>query len=363
MNYIYFSSITNPILFQNKIDKLNFISDHSYIPYKNFLFSSATHLNKNIFSIIPKDKSTIIGDSGGFQIMSGVMKYDDKIRDKIFNWLENNTHYAMNLDIPPVGISFEDSYIQSKENFKYFESKQTGKTRFIKVIHGNNINELKKWIDMIFPMNFNGGYSLGGLVGNYNADYKIFLTICLLYQNNIFENMLEDEIFHILGVSSFKRIIPVFYFFHRLKDMKFRLTFDNSTVEADSLKRRMFYVSLYPKKIILRQKDNIHIDVCNCPVCKDIELSKLQSDTDVLNRRLYAHNHLKYINDLETLYKLTKLDKKILNDCMPEYQDIFDLLDEILNNKEDCVNILNKYKFLFKGDNLPNDNIDIDELF
>ena len=362
MDYIYFSSILYSMTsIKNK--KLNFFTEESLIPHKSCLFSAGLHLNKDIFSFIPKDKSIILGDSGGFQILQNKLIYDDNIRTKIFNWLENNTHYAMNLDIPPLGISFIDSFNQSFYNFKYFELKQTGKTRFIKVIHGNNTDELNKWIDNLIPLNFNGGYSLGGLVKNYNADYKIFLTICLLYQKGIFDMMKEDEIFHLLGVGTLRKLIPIFYFFHRLKNMKFRLSFDSSTIEFKSFGLRKFNLFLYPNEISLRQTDNDRIDICNCIVCKDKELSELQNNPRIMSLRVLAHNHLKYVETLKMIYKILKLDRRIIDECFVEYIDMFDLIDEILDNRENCVNILSKHKFLFKGDELPNDNVNIDDLF
>ena len=64
-----------------------------------------------------------MGDSGGYQIASGAMKWDIKHLDRIFKWLEENTDIAMNLDIPP-RLKYQGQYAEclqiSKENFKYF---------------------------------------------------------------------------------------------------------------------------------------------------------------------------------------------------------------------------------------------------
>ena len=71
----------------------------------------------------------VMGDSGGFQIASGALKWDKSLLEKVFIWLENNSDIAMNLDIPPK-IKYEGMYEEclkiSKENFKYFADKQTG---------------------------------------------------------------------------------------------------------------------------------------------------------------------------------------------------------------------------------------------
>lgn len=91
---------------------------------------------------------------------------------------------------------------------------------------------------------------------------------------------------------------------------------------------------------------------------KNKKLNFLQNNPRIMSLRVLAHNHLKYVEILEMIYKTLKLDRKMIDECFVEYIDIFDLIDEILDNRENCINILNKYKFLFKGDELPNNNID-----
>ena len=60
-----------------------------------------------------KPKTLILGDSGGYQILKGKLDVQsDNEREKIFNWLEANTDFAMTLDVP---TAFAEDYGQFKE--------------------------------------------------------------------------------------------------------------------------------------------------------------------------------------------------------------------------------------------------------
>ena len=64
----------------------------------------------------PRDKTIILGDSGGFQVAKGILKFDwdnfftpghknDQIRMQILRWLEQTADWSMCLDIPSFSVS------------------------------------------------------------------------------------------------------------------------------------------------------------------------------------------------------------------------------------------------------------------
>ena len=57
------------------------------------------------------DENLIMGDSGGYQICSGAVKWNPDMKGKVFHWLENNSDIAMNLDIPPRAKPSNKAYI------------------------------------------------------------------------------------------------------------------------------------------------------------------------------------------------------------------------------------------------------------
>ena len=71
--------------------------------HKAFLITAGHYYKKmDIRDQFGLGKDTLVfGDSGGYQIATGALKYTDDLREKIFHWLEANSDVAANLDIPP----------------------------------------------------------------------------------------------------------------------------------------------------------------------------------------------------------------------------------------------------------------------
>jgi hypothetical protein len=82
-------------------------SNHSRTPLQENGLPSANGLDDDVL---------VFGDSGGFQIATGALKWDSTIREKIFHWLEANSDVAANLDIPP-RVTFENRFQDSMDIF------------------------------------------------------------------------------------------------------------------------------------------------------------------------------------------------------------------------------------------------------
>ena len=145
---------------------LNFFNPDSKLMYMPWGLYSAGQAadSDNPCMITKRDKNIvkfIIGDSGGFQIETGVIKWEgDKTREKMLRWLENNTEISMILDVPTGSIKkkfgkyheekFEYSPEENKkkidfffclertcENNDYFiKNRIPGKTKFLNVLQG-----------------------------------------------------------------------------------------------------------------------------------------------------------------------------------------------------------------------------------
>jgi len=141
----------------------------------------------------------LLGDSGGFQIASGALKWCPTLVPKIFQWLEDNSHIAMNLDIPP-RMEYAGQYSTclniSKQNFKYFADNQTGKTKFLNVLQGEDDHTYKKWYDEIKQFSFNG-WGIGGCGGSL---FRFMSGIATLLGGK--EHLKDNNLYwHILGTS------------------------------------------------------------------------------------------------------------------------------------------------------------------
>ena len=107
-----------PAGFDRGIEGMNFLNaDQGYFTYKYALYS-AGHAQLDVIkaqdqeSMIQKrdrGQTMILGDSGGYQIGKGVLKFDwldfegveaTKTRQKILEWLEATADWSMMLDVP-----------------------------------------------------------------------------------------------------------------------------------------------------------------------------------------------------------------------------------------------------------------------
>jgi hypothetical protein len=182
----------------------------------------------------------IMGDSGGYQICSGAIKWNPAIKEDIFTWLEANSDVAMNLDIPP-RITFEGKFQEcleiSKENFKYFADRQTGATQFLNVIQGVNEFEFKTWYDEVKQFPFNG-WAIGGSGGGF---YKLMSGLMVLLEGK--EHLKPStKYIHILGTSRINYFILMLYMQKIFDEMGLDITV---TTDSSSPDRSVVFGTYY----------------------------------------------------------------------------------------------------------------------
>jgi hypothetical protein len=114
-----------PAKFELGMQGLNFLDeDNSYYNYKFGLYS-AGHAERKLDKCDDREpmihgrnreKTILIGDSGGFQIATGVIKLDwskvmtpegDKLREEILRYLEHTSDWSMTLDVPAFAASYK----------------------------------------------------------------------------------------------------------------------------------------------------------------------------------------------------------------------------------------------------------------
>jgi hypothetical protein len=136
-----------------------------------------------------KNSTVIVGDSGGYQIATGVLKWPwqkkadqsdadwmrdkDAIRLQILRWLEHSCDYSMVLDVPTGSLlkfgtheitgenlhpgvkSFRDCLDSSMENHDFFiRNRVEGATRFMNVLQGRTQEEGDIWWDVVKDLPF-----------------------------------------------------------------------------------------------------------------------------------------------------------------------------------------------------------------
>lgn len=160
--------------FDRGIEGMNFLNpEQGYFYYKYALYS-AGHAQLDVIKaqdqesmIQQRDRGNtmILGDSGGYQIGKGVLKFDwldfegveaTKTRQKILEWLEATADWSMMLDVPTwacdhihspkTGLkTFEDCLEKTRYNNKYFLDNRLGATKWLNVLQGSDWDTAEKW--------------------------------------------------------------------------------------------------------------------------------------------------------------------------------------------------------------------------
>jgi len=163
-----------PVGFDRGIEGMNFLNpEQGYFTYKYALYSAGhaqLDLNKSLTQesmIQQRDRSNtmILGDSGGYQIGKGVLKFDwldfegtsaNKTRQQILEWLELTADWSMTLDVPTwacdhihspkTGLkTFDDCLDKTRFNNKYFLDNRLGQTKWLNVLQGGDWETAEKW--------------------------------------------------------------------------------------------------------------------------------------------------------------------------------------------------------------------------
>lgn len=212
--------------------------------------------NKTIceqMGLFDSDDVLVFGDSGGFQIATGALSYSEELKIQIFNWLEQNSTIAANLDIPPFGIyTFKESLQISLLNFDYFDKNQTGKTKYLNVLQGKNLSELTTWYNEVKDFNFSGwAINVKG-----NSFEKIMSAISLLLEYREFSD--KKVLVHFFGTTKIDDIIIIseLQSLFNIKGYDVQFTIDSSSPNSSrfgsyyygyNLKNAIFNTLHYPK--------------------------------------------------------------------------------------------------------------------
>ncbi len=213
-----------PAGFDRGVEGLNFINpDEGYFTYPTALYS-AGHACLDMDKVADRDSmcvnrdrkfSTIVGDSGGYQIAKGVIKFDWKdfegtkanaVRSNILNWLELTADWSMTLDVPTWAAdelnsgksgmnSFQDCLDATKFNNDYFQKNRLGQTKFLNVLQGDDWETASIWYDQMKDYEFEG-WAMGGI---NMCDMEILLKRLIVMRD---EKKLDGKDWmHVLGTS------------------------------------------------------------------------------------------------------------------------------------------------------------------
>jgi len=334
------------------------------IPY--FLISAGTNITKPTFNAdCGLGPAQVIGDSGGYQIATGVWKWtDDKkvaLREKVFTWLENNSDIGINLDLPPMlklDGKFNYCLDESYENFKYFADNQTGKTRFLNILQGMSESQYKQWYKKVKDFEFNG-WSIGsGTKGNIQL---LMHNVAMFLENGEFDKE-RMKYLHLLGITSPKdfAVLAILQkmFNKRFGDGKVQVSTDSSSPNRASIfgtyyiglnwKSLSYVITHFKKAGDYRFDEKFPCIFDGCPACKGRDISTIVPDfTDESSKILTMHNVYVYktvVDSIDALFNSTL--EAIKDSTSQEYVKLYMSLDEMFES-DNPMAVYEKYKQLY----------------
>jgi hypothetical protein len=207
--------------------------------------NAVTH-RKDMVTGRDRAPTTVLGDSGGFQIQTGAIKFEgDKTREKMMRWMEANCDWSMVLDFPTGGIGlgnidqhlkrlehpldpavvdsgnkdaldaliiknggdindindrlFYTCMLQTLINNDYFVANRVpGATKFLNVVQGRNKHESKNWYENVKHYPFEGW----SLASHHKENFEMALGRILDMRE---DGLLQDKDWmHFLGVGKFQ---------------------------------------------------------------------------------------------------------------------------------------------------------------
>ena len=213
-----------PAGFDRGIEGMNFLNpEQGYFTYKYGLYS-AGHAQLDLEKTMIQDamlqdrdraNTVIVGDSGGYQIGKGVLKFDwqnfegasaNKTRDSILNWLELTADWSMLLDVPTwasdhihspkTGLkSFQDCLDKTLHNNDYFIKNRLGQTKFLNVLQGSDWETAQAWYEAVKHLPTEG-WAMGG---KNMCDMEVALKRLIILRD---EKLLDDRNWmHFLGTA------------------------------------------------------------------------------------------------------------------------------------------------------------------
>jgi len=241
MQHGYASAVDNNKLLKGrdfpkglKLTDLDFLNPKSKLWHYGYALYSAgqfTDARPKACAVANRDRehTTILGDSGGYQIGKGTLRGTEHlkraktssevcelwrqsgdIRKWIVQWLEDNSDYAMTIDMPlwakfPSNsktpfhkCSVEELIELSIGNLDYIKRNARGKTKWLNVLQGTTAEDSKQWWDAVKGYRM-GGWALAGNVGWRGGLENVLYYVLTMRDDNAFEK--GQDWMHVLGVS------------------------------------------------------------------------------------------------------------------------------------------------------------------
>ena len=274
-----------------EMEMLNFLNDVEGIFKYRWGLYSAGHANLDLTKDVAKENmirnrgphTTMLADSGGFQIAKGVWEADwsnpncpkaEKYRSTVLKWLCQISDYSMTLDIPTWLINnpeaadktnirtYEDAVRATKYNHEYFMEHATNNAKFLNVLQGTNhtdadlwYEEMKEYNDPTKHDNYFKGWAMGG--ANMADPHLAIKRVVTLIHDGLLEEGKHDWM-HFLGTSKLEWAVLLTALqraVRRTHNPNFTISFDCASPFLATANGKIYYQTVTPDHAKLN-KDN-----------------------------------------------------------------------------------------------------------
>lgn len=263
-----------------KLRDLNFLNPKSKLwHYKYALYSAGQFKvgERQADIVTNRDElaTTVLGDSGGFQIGKGTLQGFDAlkkcrtadevckrwrdakdVKQWIVNWLELHSNYAMTIDMPlwaklpqNAGTPFHKCSVQqlidlSVENLEFIARNQQGNTKWLNVIQGVTEADMKLWWDAVKGYKL-GGWALAGSVGWRGGIGTVTKQLLMMRDEGALRE--GQDWIHVLGVSQPKWAVLLSAMQRGLREhVNPNIRFSYDSASPNILAGRYSSVAMYP---------------------------------------------------------------------------------------------------------------------
>jgi hypothetical protein len=216
-----------------EVEQLNFLNPQKGLFHYKWGLYSAGHANLDLTKHVAKENmirkrgahTTLLADSGGFQIAKGVWEADwknmdakaQKYRETVLKWLCQVSDYSMTLDIPtwivnnPESVAktnihtVQDAIDITRANHEYFMEHSFNDAKFLNVLQGSNHSDADEWYEIMKEYNdpskyekFFRGWAMGG--ANMADPHLALKRIVTIIHDGLLEEGKHDWM-HFLGTS------------------------------------------------------------------------------------------------------------------------------------------------------------------
>jgi queuine/archaeosine tRNA-ribosyltransferase len=381
----------SPRFYLNNLPESAKLFSHPYI------LTSAAHNFKNMdfmksigITDTKKDVNLIFGDSGGFQIKTGVIKDTPEIKDKLYSWMENNVTMAPIIDHPPTypdgrpitDAEFEPFLVKTKENIEVLLKRTTrNKISWLNVTQGRLLKHRKYWYDSVKDYNLDG-WAMGSL----RKDPKTLLeAFAVFLESGELEKTDRCKHIHFFGITATKYMPLMIYIKHKMNKAGYKINvsmdssyatqnggwgkflfshndhelIDHKTEESywddkgnflSSEKSKGFLSYHLSNRLVGKVNGNVNLP-CYCPVCVGVKLGDILNENALktVGESYYynvvqSHNVFvlkEYVNSLQSIIYTDSKD--LYKSAFRSYDNyLFQFIDKMFDNPKKATALIEK---------------------